>query len=41
MSVFFAYMGIKIAKLTNTEARHVNPANISDEPEDKPVDYIQ
>jgi NhaC family Na+:H+ antiporter len=41
MSIFFAYMGIKIAKLTNSEARQVHPANISDEPEDKPVDYVQ
>jgi NhaC family Na+:H+ antiporter len=41
MSIFFAYMGIKIAKLTNVESRKVHPANISDEPEDKPVNYVQ
>jgi NhaC family Na+:H+ antiporter len=41
MSIFFAYMGIKIAKLTPTESQNVHPANISEQPEDKPVDYIQ
>jgi len=41
MSIFFAYMGIKIAKLAPGEAKKVHPANISEEPEDKPVDYIQ
>ncbi|MDQ3549987.1 MAG: Na+/H+ antiporter NhaC [Bacteroidota bacterium] len=41
MTIFFAYMGIKIAKLSPWQASKVHPANISDEPEDKPVDYIQ
>jgi Na+:H+ antiporter, NhaC family len=41
MTIFFAYMGIKIAKLSPWQASKVHPANISDEPEDKPVDYLQ
>ena len=41
MTMFFAYAGIKIAKLTKKEAANVHPAPISDEPEDKPVDYMQ
>jgi NhaC family Na+:H+ antiporter len=41
MTIFFAYMGIKIAKLTTRQAAKVHPAEISDEPEDKPVDYLQ
>jgi len=38
MTIFFAYMGIKIARLTRAEANNVHPAPISDQPEDKPVD---
>jgi hypothetical protein len=41
MTIFFAYMGIKIAKLTTRQTTKVHPAEISDEPEDKPVDYLQ
>lgn len=41
MTMFFAYAGIKIAKLTKREASNVHPAPVSDEPEDKPVDYMQ
>ena len=41
MTVLFAYLGIKIARLTPAEKKQVHPANISDQPEDKPVDYLQ
>ncbi|HEX6332899.1 MAG TPA: Na+/H+ antiporter NhaC [Flavisolibacter sp.] len=41
MTIFFAYMKIKIAKLSPGEVKDVHPARISDEPEDKPVDYTQ
>ena len=41
MTVIFAYAGIKIAKLSKGEAAKVHPQPLSDEPEDKPVDYIQ
>lgn len=41
MTIFIAFMGIKIAKLTGKEAANVHPGNISDQPEDKPVEYIQ
>jgi Na+:H+ antiporter, NhaC family len=38
MTILFAYLGIKIAKLTPAEAKGVHPQPISDQPEDKPVD---
>jgi Na+:H+ antiporter, NhaC family len=41
MTILFAYLNIKIARLKPTEKKAVHPADISDEPEDKPVDYIQ
>jgi NhaC family Na+:H+ antiporter len=40
MTIFFAYMGIKIAKLKPAEAAGHAP-DISDSPRDKPVDYLQ
>ncbi len=41
MTIAFAYLKIKIAWLRPAEADKVHPSNISDEPEDKPVDYLQ
>ncbi|MBA2745631.1 MAG: Na+/H+ antiporter NhaC [Flavisolibacter sp.] len=41
MTILFAYLNIKIARLKSSEVKDVHPANISDEPEDKPVDYLQ
>ncbi|HZG00949.1 MAG TPA: Na+/H+ antiporter NhaC family protein, partial [Chitinophagales bacterium] len=41
MTVLIAYMGIRIARLTPAETQRVYPAKISDEPRDKPVDYLQ
>jgi NhaC family Na+:H+ antiporter len=40
MTVFFAYMNIKIAKLSPVQAQQVQPAAISDQPEDKPVEIL-
>lgn len=39
MSVLFAYLGIKIAKLPPAAAGSVHPANIPDDPRAKPVEY--
>ncbi len=38
MTILIAYMGYRIARLTPFQAEKVHPANISDQPEDKPVD---
>jgi len=40
MTILFAYMGIKIARLTPAEAKLVHPQPISDQPEDKPADIL-
>lgn len=41
MTILFAYLGIKIARLTPREKKEVHPAHASDKPKDKPVDYLQ
>lgn len=41
MTMFVAYIGYRIAKLSPVDANKVHPSKRSDEPEDKPLDYLQ
>ena len=41
MTVLVAYLGFKIAKLSPAQMANVHPAQVSDEPSEKPVEYMQ